>query len=549
MSERSRLRAESTLSDQIQGLSRALELGAPYISDSEHAHATKILERAAQRRQLSAGHTVIGLFGATGSGKSSLFNSLTGEDIARTGVVRPTTRSAVAAIWEPENSSELLDWLQVSERHTIADPLAGTAQSRKAAHSRGLILLDLPDMDSTAHEHHEIASKLVGQVDFLIWVLDPQKYADASIHHGYLASLSGQSSNLMIVLNQIDMVAPSDRSAVLDSLQELLKIEGLETAPLVLASARTGEGIEKVRNEIVTVMRRHELSIQRVRNDIDSLAVSWNTELPSGEAKAPSKAEQQELEHAIGQAHGTERIAEAAATSYRLRAARSTGWPLTTWLTRLRNDPLKRMNLGRNEKPVELSLTSRPVLSVAESAQVEQAVNRYTTTAVKAIPHSWGQALQDQLQHAPQSMEGPIDQAIASTKLGVEKQSWWWPMVKFLQWLSLLAALGGALWLGGLALAGFLQFSLPEPPRIEGIAYPTLLLVIGVLIGVILGIGGSIFNRLIAKIKRRKALGNLNQSVAYVVRQEVVDPTRGHLDQFNEFAGLIRQAAKRVQKV
>lgn len=547
MSERQRQRAESTVTEQIQLLNQAMEIGAPYLERKQLTQAAVVLERAGERRALSADHTVIGLFGATGSGKSSLFNALTGQEIARTGVVRPTTKSAVAAIWQPENSAELLDWLNVNERHIVTEPLAGAANSRKAAHTSGLLLLDLPDMDSTAVEHHEIATKLAGQVDFLIWVLDPQKYADASIHHGYLAALTGQSSNLMVVLNQIDMIAQQDRTAVISSLEALLETEGLGQVPVVPASARTGEGIEEVRAEILTVMRRHQLAVQRVRNDIDQLATTWAETLPATEAKPPSRAEQQKLEQQIGQAHGTERIAEAVATSYRLRAARSTGWPLTTWLTRLRNDPLKRMNLGRNEKPADLSLTSRPELSVAETAQVEQAVNRYVSTAVKDLPEPWERSLHDQLRNAPQTMEGSIDQAIASTKLGVEKRFWWWPAVKFLQWLSLLTALAGALWLGGLALAGFLQFSLPEPPRIEGIAYPTLFLVIGVLIGVVLGIGGSIFNRLIARIKRRKALGSLNKSVAYVVRQAVVDPSRGHLDRYNQYAGLIRQAAKRVQ--
>ena len=549
MSERKRQRAETTVAGQIDLVSQALQLGAPYLEDRVVREAHVVLDRSAQRRQLSAEHTVVGLFGATGSGKSSLFNALVGREIARTGVVRPTTTTTVAAIWEQEHAAELLDWLNVTERHTVAEPLTGAASSRKAAHTSGLLLLDLPDMDSTAVAHHEIARRLAGQVDFLVWVLDPQKYADASIHHGYLATLTGQSSNLMVVLNQVDTIASQDRAAVLESLKALLKSEGLQDVPVVLASATTGEGLEDVRGQILTVMRRHELAMQRIRNDVDTLATSLEKTLPTPEATMPSKHEQQRLEETVAQAHGTHRIAQAAATSYRLRAARSTGWPLTTWLTRLRNDPLKRMNLGRTEKPADLSLTSRPELSIAETAQVDQAVSQYVGVAVRDLSPAWAQPLQDRLRDASELMDAPIDQVIAATKLGMEKRSWWWPAIKFLQWFSLIVALAGALWLGALAAAGFLQFALPEPPRIEGIAYPTLLLIIGVLAGVVLGIGGSIFNRLIAKIKRRKALGNLNKSVAHVVRREVVDPTRGHLDHYNEYAGLIRQAAKRVQKV
>lgn len=549
MSERQRQRTEPILSEQIKFLSQALETGQDYLDGETRAHASEVLQRAGTRRELSTEHSVVGLFGATGSGKSTLFNALVGREIARTGVVRPTTRRTVAAIWKQEGSAELLDWLQVTERHSVSEPLQGAASSRTAVQTAGLLLLDLPDMDSTSFEHHEVAARMAGQVDFLVWVLDPQKYADASIHHGFLSTLSRQSSNLLVVLNQVDTLAETDRTAVAASLRKLLDTQGLGEVPMVLASARTGEGLDGIRRHLVSVMRHHEIAQQRVRNDINSLAVDLEAALPVIEARIPSKSSQQRLEHSIAHAHGTGRIADAVATSYRLRAARSTGWPLTTWLTRLRNDPLKRMNLGRNDKPTELALTSRPDLSAAEAAEVDQAVNRYVAEAVDPLPQRWAQPLQDRLGDSAQAMNGPIDLAIASTRLGVERRSWWWPVLKFLQWFSLLFAAVGAVWLGGMALAGFLQFSLPEPPRIEGIAIPTLMLVTGILIGVVLGSGSSVFNRLIARIKRRKALGNLNKSVAQVVRQSVVDPTREHLDRYNDYAALIRQAAKRAQKV
>ncbi|MGR6900228.1 GTPase [Glutamicibacter sp. BSL13] len=547
MSERKRQRAASNLTEQINALNQALELGGDFMDPVHYQESQAVLDKAAARRELSAEHTVIGLFGATGSGKSSLFNALVGKDIALTGVVRPTTRAAVAAVWKPENAAELLDWLQVPERHSMSEPLQGAASSRKAAHTSGLLLLDLPDMDSTSVEHHQIAARLAGQVDFLIWVLDPQKYADASIHHGYLSSLGAQAGNLMVVLNQIDTLSPSDREDVLVSLKSLLRDQGLKDVSVVVASTLTGEGVEEVRSQIVTVMRRHELATQRIRNDVDAIARQLEEELPASRVSLPGKSSQQQLERSVAAAHGTERIADAVGTSYRLRAAKSTGWPLTSWLTRLRNDPLQRMNLGRNEKPSDLSLTSRPELSAGEVAAVDRAVDGYVHQATEPMPPSWRQPLLDDMAEAGERMEGPIDLAIASTPLGVEKGSWWWPLIKILQWVSVVLAAAGALWLGALAAAQFMQFSLPEPPRIEGIAIPTLLLLGGILVGIVLGLGGSIFNRLLARIKRKKALGNLNKSVAQVVRQEVVDPTGEHVDRYNSFAGMIRQAAKRVQ--
>ena len=48
-----------------------------------------VVERAAGRLRLSADHTVVALAGATGSGKSSTFNALTGLELAAVGVRRP----------------------------------------------------------------------------------------------------------------------------------------------------------------------------------------------------------------------------------------------------------------------------------------------------------------------------------------------------------------------------------------------------------------------------------------------------------------------------
>ena len=55
---------------------------------------------------------------------------------------------------------------------------------------RGVVLLDLPDHDSTEVSHHLEVDRLVQLADMLVWVLDPQKYADAAIHDRYLAPLA-----------------------------------------------------------------------------------------------------------------------------------------------------------------------------------------------------------------------------------------------------------------------------------------------------------------------------------------------------------------------
>lgn len=546
MSERKVLRAQASLSGQIDSISEAMKLGESYLDPQTVDFAALVISRAEARRQLSSDHVVIGLFGATGSGKSSLFNELAGAQLARTGVIRPTTTKTIAAIWNPEGSGELLDWLEVDDRHVVDSMFGATTAPRGTTPSGGLILLDLPDMDSTALEHHEIVERLSGQVDVMVWVLDPQKYADASIHQGYLDGLGSHEGNLLVVLNQIDLIAASDRAAIQKSLTGLLAQDGFRGLEILPASSRTGEGIDALRTRIAKLAENKALSIRRLKADVDQVIHRLVAELGVEQVNLPGKLDQAELEQRIAAAHGVDLIADAAERSYLLRASSHTGWPLTSWVIRFKNDPLKRMNLGRNHEHPELALTSRPPLSVAQSATIKQSVNTYLSKATDGMPVGWSEELRASTTDHLDELDQDIDVAIATTDLAIDKKSWWWPLTKVLQWASIVVALGGALWLGALAVAGYLQFAVPEPPKVEGFPIPTLMLLVGLLLGIVLGIAGSFVNRMVAKMKRKRVHRNLERSVAGVVRQHIVDPVAAHLDQFNSYADLINQAAKKA---
>ncbi|MCP4083987.1 MAG: ABC transporter [Actinomycetia bacterium] len=109
--------------------------------------------------------TVVALAGPTGAGKSSLFNALCGADISTTGVRRPTTGAVHGCVWG-DGAESLLNWLGVTHRHHLPAGDSGLD---------GLVLLDLPDFDSTATAHRVEVDRLVELVDLLVWVIDPQK--------------------------------------------------------------------------------------------------------------------------------------------------------------------------------------------------------------------------------------------------------------------------------------------------------------------------------------------------------------------------------------
>ena len=177
-------RDPSALAGRLEALRGAVEIAEARFDASEVTTARLVLDQAESRLGLSGSHTVVAIAGGTGSGKSSLFNALAGAALSPPGVTRPTTSTASACIWPAEEDvGPLLDWLVVPRRHHID---AATADADLA----GLVLLDLPDFDSTADVHRIEVDRLINVVDAFIWLLDPQKYADAAVHDRYLKALA-----------------------------------------------------------------------------------------------------------------------------------------------------------------------------------------------------------------------------------------------------------------------------------------------------------------------------------------------------------------------
>ena len=262
MSRHGAARETSQLDRRLEALNSATELASGVLPEEILAGVLQVLDRASSRRSLSGDHTVVGFFGATGSGKSSLFNAVSGEEIATAAVRRPTTTEPLAGIWGVQGSDALLDWLEVRKRHAAA-PIKGFADD-----DTGLILLDLPDFDSTRAANREIVQRMVGLVDVLVWVLDPQKYADAAVHNDFLAPLSSHGAVTIVVLNQIDRLPEHEVRPVLESLTAILARDGLDKVQVLGASAVLGTGVDKVRAAIRQVAMQRKAMSQRLAADV-----------------------------------------------------------------------------------------------------------------------------------------------------------------------------------------------------------------------------------------------------------------------------------------
>ncbi|HEX3955945.1 MAG TPA: GTPase [Trebonia sp.] len=243
--------------DGLNGISSAL------ITDSE-----ALLRRAGERLRLSGNHTVIALAGGTGSGKSTLFNTLSGATFSPPGVTRPTTRHVHACVWGMQGAGPLLDWLGIQRRHRYAR--ASALDSGESA-LNGMLLLDLPDHDSVLTASQSTVDRLIKLADMLVFVLDPQKYADAAVHRRYLIPLAGHAGLITVVLNQIDLLGPEQIRDCEEDLRRLLDAEGLQEAQVLPISARTGAGLDSLRAVLTAAVAEQHAASERISADIDSL--------------------------------------------------------------------------------------------------------------------------------------------------------------------------------------------------------------------------------------------------------------------------------------
>jgi len=230
--------------------------------------ADAVIKRAGERLRLSGNHTVIALAGGTGSGKSTLFNALSGATFSPPGVTRPTTRHVHACVWGMQGVAPLLDWLNVQRRHRYA---RASVLDSGESDLDGLILLDLPDHDSVVTASMAAVDRLAKLADMVIWVLDPQKYADAAVHNRYLIPLAGHASVFTVVLNQIDTLPVEQIRDCEQDLRRLLDAEGLADTPVLPVSARTGEGLGDLRAQLIQTVRRNRAVTDRIAADIDAV--------------------------------------------------------------------------------------------------------------------------------------------------------------------------------------------------------------------------------------------------------------------------------------
>ena len=217
MTEQRDLRA---LVDRLAGLAeRRLEL----VPSTEAARA-----RAIQLRDHATGHLrvraasldaplLVLLLGPTGAGKSSLFNALAGRAASRTGVLRPTTRTAIV-LATPDD----LATLRIGALAGLGPDRLETATD--ASLGGGLALVDAPDVDSIEHANRELADRLVEAADLALFVTTATRYADR-VPWDVLGRVRERGLPIVVVVNRLPPDA-ADRDVVIGDVRRLFADAG-----------------------------------------------------------------------------------------------------------------------------------------------------------------------------------------------------------------------------------------------------------------------------------------------------------------------------------
>lgn len=257
------------LNAAVAALQQALAAGEGIVPAAEIRSAEALIDDIVKRRQLAEGHTVVALVGGTGSGKSSLFNLLTESSFADAGVKRPTTRMATAAHWG-KDATELLDYLGIAPQRRLYQETPLTLPSLDTL--TGLVLLDLPDQDSLEEGHAGIVDQLVPVVDLLVWMVDPQKYADNVLHEHYLGPLRARADSMLLVVNHADTLTEAGLATVAGDIRRLLDQAGLQAVDVHTASVIEGRGTDEIWRRIVHAHKYENASDATALTQISFLA-------------------------------------------------------------------------------------------------------------------------------------------------------------------------------------------------------------------------------------------------------------------------------------
>lgn len=191
--------------------------GAEELIESRKMILTQLQARLLPQFEAQEFPTVVVFGGSSGAGKSTIVNSLVGDELTPASIIRPTTKKPIL-IAHPQDEVAIL-------RH----PLAKTAKVITTPNAiPSIALVDAPDLDTVNEENQEISRRLLESADLWIFTTTALRYGDAKAWQ--MLELANQRGlTCAVVLNRV----PQQAEEVLrEDIRQRLITANLANAPL-----------------------------------------------------------------------------------------------------------------------------------------------------------------------------------------------------------------------------------------------------------------------------------------------------------------------------
>lgn len=502
--------SEPTISAQLDAVDTAVALADGW-GDAQHLQRVEAAAaRARERLGLGLDHTIVAIGGPTGAGKSTLFNALVGETVSATSVRRPTTGESHAAVWG-DGTDAILDWLDIRKRHRGPDN----------ADRAGLVLVDLPDHDSTVEANRAEVDRLVELVDLFVWVVDPQKYADQSFHEGYIRRLNRHADVMVFVLSKTDLVSPADVDACRDDLRRRLRDDGIDE-PRIVAVSVANDGAGEIDTLILDAVSQRRAAVDRVRADlVDAVSGLVSDAAPDDRI---AKGARTRFVDAVGAAASIDEAARVGARHHRHRARAAIGWPVLAPIRRLRKPP------ATNWAP--------PSVSGVASAEIDRGLRALADAVGGTGDEAWRRTVRHTLAERRDPVLARLDEVVGQSTVSARDRRWW-RAAQVIQRLVLTVAAIGAVWMVVMVLADTafridIDSITPTTPRADWLPLPTALMLGGLALGWLLGLVFGGIARVGSRRVERRARSTLRQAASRIADDAVIEPLQDLMERRSE---------------
>ena len=542
----------SGLSARLMALARMIQIGSARSGRDGFGRklltdAEEILARAGDRMRLSSSHTVVALAGGTGSGKSSLFNKVAGADFSTVGVTRPVTADAHACVWADAGSQAILDWLGVPARYRYSRASALDSGEDDLA---GLVLLDLPDHDSVMNHAGARVDRLVSMADVMIWVLDPQKYADAAVHRRFLVPMAGHAAVLAVVLNQVDLLDPEQVDDCVADLRRLLDSEDLHDVAVLVTSAVSDVGLDDLRKLLADGVAVRRAAAARISADLDSVVARFEPfagDVDAHVSQIPVTSKSRLMDR-FAAAAGIAAVGDALRSARELRAADFVGWPVAWFAQRLSGrNPLRKVRLGMLWNDLR-SVTAGP--AGAQQAEIDNALTDLGNELAESLPEPWSHTVRAAVRYEAEQVPAALGAAIGGVLPDEDSVVWWWRFAGVWQGLLLGAAAVAIAWIALILAFGVFHAASGMPTLLSDTGALPWILALAFAAMAVGAATSSICMKIVVTTAQRESTlvtAAMKERVAAVGTEMVIVPAEQELSELNRYREEARIAARGIQ--